>query len=1279
MDVNGVNQIIGALGIVHSPTSSNVERRQAQDFLERIKQQQESPYWGYQLALPDNNNDYIVKHFGLSLLQSSISNHYDDFDLNKQITVRNWIIELSNKLLGKDPHYMKEKLAFLWVDLAKRSWGTLLYKQISDTNNDMSGSENGNNNASNDNDNNSSRALSNEDLLESWKDMDKDLWQLWNLNACTRELTFIIFRTLFEDIYILEDPIAIMRAKELSSLCPEIVTSSKILSLKYEPNEQLSLFRASDEGWLITWSNLLQECLNNLNSIKDKDNAEYKTSENFVIKILQTLKTCLHWILPIAIREAHILARLTQCFMFSRNVTIRILATESLHALFTRSFSDQEDFSEIVGAIFTKDGINMLSQGYHSIQLDPDDIDDQLYSLLKKMVEMILGLTEYLNTNTGKVRAFELAPTSDIRGYLNLVLETTNNESLIVSGLSLQFWSSVLRIDQLASKPEYQELLPKLLEVASNRLINYEDFNDELPAKKYLEVDFEEQSDISVFLANYRKLMDDVVRITVCQKPKDGLNWLEARLNQFYCSPLGQENIANNHLTYKGDGAECYIYGYSQFIIIEACIRGISRWHIWYDDKHEDKQQKAEYLNTLVESLCEKLLMLQIKDPLLLRKQVQTLVQFSPLLKDFSNNLMFRVLEKVILSCTYEYPENSTDEERENIRDLRTSCGTELNRLAYLMPESLKVILNDLEVAISNILSSNKVTDHEAVAFKSFLLVVSQRSSIDNKVERFSKIVDPELAAWSDPTTEKGLLELPWFMERLGIVKIAEYFQSRGITSTTNLLDAEMDDTGRNLKNELKKHWSSVFPIRATRIFIQYSIEKLPHDSEEYQNLLKLWKPRIQPILPHILQLIHQIQSYHDPNNWQDLPVEVQSFVKYSCMERFWQQGVSIQSKETFMEENVKAMHTLRDFADSVGHIVRYTREYSYLTIGSISELEETLYEVPNMATQLWQAVAGSSVGITLHSWRHLINLVLRCVIKNCPLKFVDTFMAELLPQVLTTLDNLLLKNWERIYLKGLQLSGNEDDQTLSEEMMEEHLLRQLTAVVDRMLIDLVGQLGHGKLNELQKAIRNLIFNNANILAIFLQLLNHIILFKDTRCSYNAILIMRNLISDVLLRDEEVDKYITNTFIKTLVTIINDPFFADCKSEAGYLLTSMYLALRKKHQYPQDFLNDLINEISNGTDDKKSGSDNMFSIKQLEEILNKTQSIRMQKNMMVTFITVDSNSDLEGTNGAGSGFNNNGTNRKKDLEEANNSRKKKTDGSNIEDYTGLNNLFGDDV
>ena len=106
----------------------------------------------------------------------------------------------------------------------------------------------------------------------------------------------------------------------------------------------------------------------------------------------------------------------------------------------------------------------------------------------------------------------------------------------------------------------------------------------------------------------------------------------------------------------------------------------------------------------------------------------------------------------------------------------------------------------------------------------------------------------------------------------------------------------------------------------------------------------------------------------------------------------------------------------------------------------------------------IWNAVAGDTVGVTLHSWKHMINSCLRVVIKCCPVKYVEVFMSELLPRVFIDIDKLLVARWERVYGNGLQLKGNEDDETLSEEMMEEHMLRQLTATVVRLLMDIVGQ-----------------------------------------------------------------------------------------------------------------------------------------------------------------------------------------------------------------------------
>lgn len=1029
--------------------------------------------------------------------------------------------------------------------------------------------------------------------------MDEMLVSMWETNPTTRELSLGIFRTLFEDLYILDDPVADKRASSLSAQCIEVVTSESILTMMYEqPLSSLRRLRCGTDGWLNRWSAVLQECL-------ERGVSEPEVAK-FTVKVLQTVRTCLYWIFPLAIREANLLQRLSVA-LSSGNIEVKTVAADCLHVLFTRTFSNDADFQAVIGAVFLPEGMQTLTQVYNSISIDIDNFDDKAYILSKKMVEMIVGLGEYLNLSKNR-----LPPEADLGAYLSLVLSTTRHPSLVISGMSLQFWCSVLRVEKLNGKDEIEKLLPQLLELAAERCIKFEDVSEDHISRQFLVIDFDTTPDTHVFLGNYRRFMEDIVRLIVCRMPADSMVWLENRMDMFFSSELGWQSLNSPKLEYSGNPA--YFLAHSQFILVEAALRGVSRWKIWYNEPN--KPEVLRTLSVIIERWCERLIAMTMHDPLLLRKHVQTLVQFAPSLRDVTQ-LMFRVLEKVLTACTFEYPNDATDDEREAIRDLRTSCGTELNRLAYMMPESLMQIYDDLERVIGETFASNKLSDHEAVAFKSFLLVVSQRSNINNKPEKFSKVVDPVLQSWTDEGTMKGLMDLPWFMERVGIVKIAEYFRSRGVTAETDLLKAELDDVGKNLKTELKSKWSALFPIRATRIFIQYTIEKLDHNSQEYKDLLVLWKARIQPILPHILQLVAQIEAYHNPANWTSLPTEVQTFVKYSCMERFWQVGVSTQTRDQFVDENVRAMHTLRDFADSVGHIIRYTREYAFLTLGSISQLEETMYEIPGMATNLWMALAGDSAGITSHSWRHMISLVLRNVIKNCPVHLMPNFLGEFLPPLLTKLDQVLMEKWERVHQNGAMLVGDEDDASLSEEMMEEHLLRQLTAIVDRLLIDLAGQLGgktppetNGEGASPQAVIRHTVLNNKDILAPFLTICTHIMSYKDNRCSFNSCLIMRNILPDILLNDAEVDNFICENVIKTCLEILNDKYFTEVHNEVGYVLTTVYTILRTRYQRPLQILVEVLPNVSE------------HAVSEFEIRLASPKSLRQQRGEFLEFLSM---------------------------------------------------------
>ncbi|CCF58133.1 hypothetical protein KAFR_0D04860 [Kazachstania africana CBS 2517] len=1153
MDSSGASQIISALEVIYSPKSSNGERYKSQEFLDNLKLQDESPYWGYEIAL-NNLNNYIVKHFGLGLLSNALKLKWNDYDFEKRVALRKWIMELNYRVQDQDPRYIMEKLAFLWVEVAKRSWGEALKG------------------------NDPSEQL----LLESWVDMDANLNELWNISKASRELTLIIFRILFEDVFLLDDMIVLKRMTIIQPLCVMLVCPFDIFASKYKFTEKWTLFKANQDGWFSLW-------ISELNSALSEKNSEY------IVRLLETLKTCLNWPLSDVIINSDIILTLLQCCL-SNIPMAQSMALDSIHIILTRPYSNEDHYQIIINKVFGN--MDSLAKVYDDLQFNPrDGVDDFKYPVVKKFVDMISCLY---------VCIFKVDNDNhEVEKYLKLVLKATFNPSLIVSGLTLDLWCACLRNDEFLPLL-HDFIIPELLQFSADTLLYYEEIPDHI-SKTFADIDFQSKSEFQSFCSSYRKKIRDIIRLISCVKLEYTYDWLNSRLNNYFSSSYGQQVLNSTFLNVK---SEPYLSALSQFMIIECFINGCIRWKIWYTGP-DDYQDKLDDILKKLEILSNQLIALNIKDPLLLKKEIQNFALFLTMLKD---NVLFTLLERIITTATMDYPTVDLEErsdQSEAVRELRYACGIELNRMALLMPESLKAIYPDLESVVARIMPN--LSYHEKISFKSFLLTIVLKSTLEGKEEKFAEIVDPELIAWSDKTTVVGLSDLPWFMERVGIVQIAEYFQKRGINENSDLLSIPIDDEGKRLKNDLTKHWQALFPVRATRMFVHYSMQSVKTD-EELKMLQDMWRPRIVPILPYILRLLYQLQSYPDPDNWKELPSVVQSFVKYSTVERFWEAGASNKSKDEFIDEHMKAMQTPRDFADSVGHIIRYTREYTLLVLNAISSLGSVFFEIDELPNLLIDSIALRkpdsniiSPGVSTHGWKHILNVAIRPILKNCPEECAAKFMSNFLPKLFEILDTILCDKWSRIMLEHDVNPISIDNEEITEEILEENLLRQLTTVVVLILIDCVGQGGStkSKFNSHQIMMRKIIFDDVNVLAPFLKLLTHIISFKDSKCSFNAILIMKSSLSDVVNKNDDVDEFFTKEVMKTLLHVLSsqnsnkDSFY-----EGMYVFTVLFLTLYRQYKSAREY----FYELSHG-----------YNIEQLYESLRAVDNYKTQKTLMLEF------------------------------------------------------------
>lgn len=1223
MDSTGASQVVTALEVIYSTKSNNEQRLEAQKFLDRVKIHEESPFWGYEIAL-NNPNNYILKHFGLGLLTNAIKKNWTDYNKEKRIALRKWIMELNYRVLTEDPRYIKQKLAFLWVEIAKRTWGEALKEE----------------------------SPSEEQLMDSWGDMDSNLTELWNIGEASRELTLIIFKILFEDVFLLDDLTVLKRMTIIQPLCVMIVCPMDVFATKYKFTEKWTLFKANREGWFALW-------VSELNAALAQNNAEY------VVRLLETLKTCLNWPLSEVIIKNDIFSTLLQCFL-SNIPKAQSMALDSMHILLTRPYSNDEHYQIIIDKVFNS--MDLLDKVYDYLQFDPkEEVDEIKYPIVKKCVDMISCLY---------ICVFKIKETNNqIEKYLRLVLKATFNPSLIVSGLTLDVWCSCLRNDDFLPLLD-KYVIADLLQFAADALVYYEQIDDHI-SKRFSEIDFQSTSEFQAFCSTYRKRIRDIIRLISCVKLDYTYDWLNNRLNSYFSSSYGQEVLSSTFLDRKSDP---YLSALSQFMIIECFINGCIRWKIWYPSG-ADYDDKLDAILGKLEVLSNQLIALNIREPLLLKKQIQNFALFLTMLKD---NVLFTLLEKIITSATMDYPEVDLEErssQADAVRDLRYACGIELNRMALLMPESLKEIFSDLENVVAKIMPN--LSYHEKISFKSFLLTIVLKSSLDKKEERFAAIVDPELVAWSDQTTVVGLSELPWFMERLGIVQIAEYFQKRGINENSDLLSISIDDEGKKLKSDLTKRWQTLFPVRATRMFIHYSMQSVKKD-EEFKMLQDMWRPRIVPILPYIMRLLYQLQAYHDPANWKELPVVVQSFVKYSTIERFWEAGASNKSKDEFIDEHMKAMQTLRDFADSVGHIVRYTREYTLLVISAISSLGSVFFDIDEAPQLLIDSIAiykhGTneiSAGVSTHGWKHIMNVAIRPLLKNCPEECAPKFLSAFLPKLFDTLDILLCQKWS-VYMNDIDVNPlPTDDEEMTEDILEENLLRQLTTVVVRIMIDCVGQnstntqSSKGKFTAHQIKMRSIIFENINILAPFLKLLNHLMSFRDSKCSFNAILVMRCCLSDVLIKEDSVDEFFTIEVMKNLLlNVLCQSSFKDSFYEALNVFTVLFLTLCKEYKPARTYLY----EISYA-----------YDIDTLYENLKSVDHYRNQRALMIEFIDwikAAKGGDDDEENGHAAAENKRQEKRAAILKKANEKlvKKHKEDGDMLDDPNtedaAFGNLFG---
>ncbi|KAK4988631.1 karyopherin [Elasticomyces elasticus] len=1141
-----LSHLNSALEATYNPRSSNESRQEALKYLETIKTHPEAPYNGYLLAGAKDQQP-AVRHFGLSLLDYFLRFQWEDLNAEQHSALRTWIVSLAQDVGDHDPAFVRNKIVQLWVDLAKRCWA------------------------------------------DTWMDMDQMLQTLWDTQesglgprgtVVYKTFVLSVVESLSEEIFVREDAIAGLRQETLGCAYNDIMIPQDLYEEYVSTRTSRLDVRHGKGGWLERLCTFLGLCLQDISSGDE-------TMLTCAIKTMNALKPSTSWISFESVLSTKCIDCLCEALTV-KNELLRTVSIEVLYSIYSRPYDpDARDlWYRLTQPLLQSDRIALLRQVYQESLVDPTDIDEQKYTLLKKLSEILAALADYVS-HTSQLTSIAC----DVKEFVSLLLDLAQNDSLAVSIPVIHVMPKLLETQTNARlRTTAYQAASSLLRISSERLLKYDALPEDAkhPAVLFMNEDFETLPERHAFVGNYRRFCVNIVEVITRSEPSQAISHIFGQaVVMLQNGPFtAQRGFAADKFSTKSLPVLEFD---AQANVMTSALKGYMSWKADVEkqdsetDYNENAARESLAVQDYLEQWCRSVMDMQIEDPEISR--LVTLLIGAVVLRTLSSRTNIAIRAVVYLLMPHCSDNLSIQQYSEAVKVLEGVRIMELQKFAMAFPGTLLGVYTSLEERIVSLLADYKHNDRLTWACHAFLFIINHRAPDihnDERLARLQGMLKPIYEAWQGPLIINGVASFPAFCNMMRLEDLPDFLTKYHFSEVQDWSMQQLDSTGQTRQTEILASFSDL-PLRMTRSMLSATVEKLREGTQSYEVACALWGVVIPIIIPNLLQLMKYAHAFNNMANWCQLPNELQHVMRRILTDRFWQAGISNESRDDFYARVSGSKTSYDGFASTVRGAPRNIRELCYHILYGMTRFKEQFFGLSELPEPLAEALFADALALATHHLHSLLDLG-SCLVDRCPPHHRSTFLPPVLRWLVSQLDLKISQEWDSIARATAQST---DDDDLGEEMKNESMLRQLTfstAVFVSSVFDPHRE-DHAPVQQQSTtqqpaegptlSLRTLALSETTVLEPLLLFCTHALRMRDSR---SCTVICRTLCSilPTFHSDEgpapAIREFVCNEVLRAAIMSLNEPYFADLQRELASLITAIIVLYSNKTSTPRDIL-----------------------------------------------------------------------------------------------------------